>query len=215
MANQPCIKIESGPEVGTEIMISKNSFVFGRDSSSDYAISNERISRHHARVFLQDGRWMLEDLLSKNHTRVNGVKIEAGKPQPLADGDQIQLATQVVLRFNDPASTMSDELRVVTEGLWIDGSNGDVYIHNRHLNPKLPRGSFNILSLLYEKSQTKSPIASKEEIEAAGWPGEYGINDQMIDSEIYRLKKRLAELESNHEFIKSERGRGKFFVQLK
>jgi pSer/pThr/pTyr-binding forkhead associated (FHA) protein len=214
MANQPYFKIECGPNQGTEIKISGNSLVLGRDSSSDYVIPNEKISRRHVRVFLQDGRWMLEDLLSKNHTRLNNVKIESTNPQLLTDGDQIQLATQVVLRFHDPASTLSDESRVVTEGLWVDTSNGDVYIHNKRLEPKLARHSFNILVLLYEKSLTKSPIASKEEVEVAGWPGEYGVNNQMIDAEIYRLRKRLAELESNHEFIQSERGRGKFFIQL-
>jgi pSer/pThr/pTyr-binding forkhead associated (FHA) protein len=214
MANRPYFIIECGPDEGKEIQMTTDSIVFGRDSSSSCVIPNERISRQHARVFLQDGRWMLEDLLSKNHTRLNNVKIEPNSPKLLSDGDHIQFATQVVLRFHDPAATLSDDSRVVTDGLWVDVAKGDVYIHNKLLTPKLGRRSFNILALLYDKSQTASPIARKEEIEAAGWPGEYGISYEMIDSEIHRLRKRLEELEPDHDFIRAERGQGRLFVQL-
>ena len=220
MANRPYFVIEYGPGEGAEIQMTTDSLVFGRDSSSDYAIPNEKISRRHARVFIRDGRWMLEDLDSKNHTRLNNIKLEPEKPVPICDGDQIQLATQVALRFHDPAATLSDDSRVVTEGLWLDTSREDVYIHNRPLTSKLSPCQFAILALLFDKSRTKNTAASMEEIAAVGWPKEYSVRPEMIrlemiDSEIYRLRQRLKELEPNHEFICSERGRGRKFVQLK
>jgi len=214
MMNRPYLVVECGPGLGEEICVSRDSLVIGRDSSSDYAIPNDRISRRHARIFLQDGRWMLEDLGSRNHTRLEGVKLEPGKPKMLSDGNRIQLASQSILGFHDPATTQSDDSKIITNGLWLDADRGDVYIHNQALEPKLSRRSFSILNLLYEKSLTPYPIASQEEIGAAGWPDEYGISDTMIDSEIYRLRKRLEEHVLDHDFIQSERGRGRWFVQL-
>ncbi len=214
MGNRPYFVIESGPGQGEEIQIKNNSLVLGRDSSCNYIIPNKKISRQHARIFLQDGKWMIEDLASKNHTRLDNVKIEPENPQPLYDDAQIQLAAQVVLRFHDPSATLSDDSRVVTDGLWVDPVE-DIYIHNKRLEPKLSRRQFLILFLMYERSFTKTQIVSLEDIAATGWPGVYDISDGMIDAEIHRLRKRLAELEPEHNFIRAERGRGRLFVQMR
>lgn len=49
------------------------------------------ISRHHA-AFLYDGRTLsIEDLNSRNGTRINGFRIEGGKPYPLRNGDELEL----------------------------------------------------------------------------------------------------------------------------
>jgi len=211
MERQPYFKIESGPNQGALIKITPDSFLIGRHSSSDYVIPNGKISRHHIRVFFQGGRWMIEDLQSKNHTRLNGVELDTASPRSLTDGDQVQLATQILLRFYDPESTLNDENRILSDNLWLDVASGEVFIHNKRLDPKLSHSSFKILALLYEK---RPSVVSNEEIEAAGWPGQYGVNSQMIDAEIFRLRKRLMELEPNHEFIRAERGLGKCFVPL-
>jgi len=214
MEKLPYFTIECGPNKGEVIQIVGESFLIGRYPSSDYIIPNEKISRRHIRVFRRDERWMLEDLQSRNHTRLNGAEMESAKPELLASGDEIQLAAQIVLRFYDPESTMNDENRILRDGLWMDITNHDVYVHNKRLDPKLSPCQYRILSLLYDKSLSKSLIASKEEIEATGWPEQRGINHQMIDAEIHRLRKRLTELEPEHDFIQSERGFGRYFVQF-
>lgn len=214
MAEQPHLTIEQGPEAGVEIHITGKSLVLGRDASSDYAIPNEKISRRHLRIFLKDGRWFLEDLESKNHTRLNNLKVEPSKPETLTDGDRIQLAAQVILRFHDPATTVSEAVsRVITNGLWLDRANGEVYVNETKLDPPLSKRHFAILDLLYSKSEGKFPVASLEEISAIGWPGEYGVTPEMIDSEIYRLRQKLAKSEPTHSFIDSVRGSGRKFVQ--
>jgi pSer/pThr/pTyr-binding forkhead associated (FHA) protein len=214
MEKRPYLVVEFGPDPGREICIKNDSMVIGRDSSSDITIVNERISRRHARIFFQEGRWMIEDLGSTNHTRLDTVKLEPGEKKVLKDKNRIQLASQVTLRFHDPESTLIDESKILTDMLWLDEGRGDVYIHNKALEPKLSRRAFSILKLLYQKSQTPCAIASLEEIAYAGWPDEYGISDTMIDSEIYRLRKRLEEQVPCHDFIRSERGQGKWFVQM-
>ncbi len=49
------------------------------------------ISRQHA-AFLYDGRTLsIEDLNSRNGTRINGFPIEGGKTYPLHNGDELEL----------------------------------------------------------------------------------------------------------------------------
>lgn len=47
-------------------------FTIGRDPDCDVRIDDARVSRRHARVMLQKGIWHLEDLGSRNGTRVEG-----------------------------------------------------------------------------------------------------------------------------------------------
>lgn len=214
MISRPYLEIEFGPDQGKEICITDDSMIIGRDSSCAISIPNGKISRVHARIFLHESRWMIEDLESTNHTRVDKVKLVPYEKKMLTNGDRIQLASQVILCFHDPDSTLAEDSRVLTDELLLDVGRGDVYIHNKVLKPRLSRRSFSILKLLYEKSLTPCPIANLEEIATAGWPGEDGITDQMIDTQIYRLRQRLAEHVPDHDFIQSERSRGRRFVQL-
>lgn len=49
-----------------------------------------KISRKHARIFIQDGEYMVEDLGSLNGTYVNrGPRLLPGSPQPIKTDDEI------------------------------------------------------------------------------------------------------------------------------
>lgn len=61
----------------------------------DYVIGgNRRVSRVHAKISLQDGRYTIEDLGSTNGTYVNGRKVISGNVVRLTDGDEIRLADE-------------------------------------------------------------------------------------------------------------------------
>jgi serine/threonine-protein kinase len=49
-----------------------------------------KISRKHARIFVQGGGYMLEDVGSLNGTYINrGPRLMPGSPQPIKDGDEV------------------------------------------------------------------------------------------------------------------------------
>jgi predicted component of type VI protein secretion system len=217
MQKEPYLTIETGPGAGTEIRITSNTLVLGRDESSDYAIPHERISRRHAQISLQDGRWLLTDLKSKNGTLINNQKVTSGI---LNNGDRIQLAAQAILVFHldDPDETASETANRLMNGLWLDIDRREVFIDNRQLSPRLSKRQFDILALLVERSETKEPVVSSDEIAAKGWPVEHahaGVILSMIDAEFYRLRQRLADPSLEHDFIITERGRGRRFQQKK
>jgi hypothetical protein len=49
------------------------------------------VGRRHARLLVQNGQMVVEDLDSTNGTFVNGQRLQPRQPQPLHDGDQLQL----------------------------------------------------------------------------------------------------------------------------
>ena len=77
---------------------SDGGFVVGSyPSLVDGVVTDNTVSRRHARV-TRDGRWFyIEDLNSSHGTRVNGTALEPFIPQPIAPGDDVQLGGMPVL----------------------------------------------------------------------------------------------------------------------
>jgi pSer/pThr/pTyr-binding forkhead associated (FHA) protein len=69
--------------------LEKETLTIGRAESVDLQIDSTRVSREHARIVLQDGKYFLHDSDSTNGTHVNGQLIDQIE---LADGDVIVVA---------------------------------------------------------------------------------------------------------------------------
>jgi pSer/pThr/pTyr-binding forkhead associated (FHA) protein len=58
------------------------------------------VSRQHARITVQGGQAMIEDLNSTNGTWVNRAKIQSGQPTPLSDGAEIRLGRVALIFYS-------------------------------------------------------------------------------------------------------------------
>jgi predicted component of type VI protein secretion system len=80
----------------------------GRDSTNEIVINDAEVSRRHARLTFQGGKYVLEDLGSTNGTFVNGQRLSG--PRVLKAGEVISFGEQIVLVFEsvslDPGATM-------------------------------------------------------------------------------------------------------------
>ena len=72
----------------------------GREEDNAIRLNDERVSRFHAKIQIDDGRVILTDLESTNGTRVNGHPI---KMRVLQQGDQISIGRSVLLFGDDVA----------------------------------------------------------------------------------------------------------------
>jgi len=74
----------------------------GRDPSSCLVSlpQDASVSRQHAKVLFQEGRWWLRDMGSRNGTLINGAALPAPEGTPLSDLDEIQLGDWK-LRFTE------------------------------------------------------------------------------------------------------------------
>jgi len=108
MASQFQLIMRTGPTPGATFTLEGDQINIGRDSTNEITINDAEISRRHARLTLQGGKYVLEDLGSTNGTFVNGQRL-AG-PRVLKAGEVVSFGEQIVLVFevitNDPGATM-------------------------------------------------------------------------------------------------------------
>ncbi len=78
------VAVVSGPEAGTRFPLTSGSVVIGRDPSAGVRLADSSVSRLHARLTLEAGTWILEDLGSANGTWVDGERL-AGRVEVAAD----------------------------------------------------------------------------------------------------------------------------------
>jgi hypothetical protein len=62
--------------------------VIGRSSGCQLVLADDTVSRRHAELFVEEGRWLLRDLDSSNGTWVNGRRIVEAEVRP---GDELHL----------------------------------------------------------------------------------------------------------------------------
>lgn len=100
--------IERGEAIGTEFSLSAEDSYLGRwdadngvfpDVDLDAYDPEAKVSRRHARIIRQGGKYLIEDLGSTNGTFVNrGRRLIPGSRQPLNDNDEV-IVGKTFLRF--------------------------------------------------------------------------------------------------------------------
>ena len=84
--------LEHFPEQGgpaERVEISNNPFVIGRSRTVDLTICSQKVSKEHALIALDSGRYLVRDLHSTNGTFANGRRIDETS---LVDGDILHVA---------------------------------------------------------------------------------------------------------------------------
>jgi len=109
MSSQFQLIMRSGPTPGAAFTLEGDQLTIGRDSTNEITINDAEVSRRHARLTFQGGKYVLEDLGSTNGTFVNGQRL-AG-PRVLKAGEVVSFGEQIVLVFEastfDPAATVA------------------------------------------------------------------------------------------------------------
>ncbi|RPJ18571.1 MAG: FHA domain-containing protein [Chloroflexi bacterium] len=108
MPSQFQLIMRSGPTPGAAFTLEGDQLTIGRDSTNEIVINDAEVSRRHARLTFQGGKYVLEDLGSTNGTFVNGQRL-AG-PRVLKAGEVVSFGEQIVLVFEainiDAGATM-------------------------------------------------------------------------------------------------------------
>ncbi len=94
----PSLYVLQGPDKGTTFRATSECTVIGR-WSEEVPLTDHSISRKHAELRKENGRWIIEDFHSSNGTYVNGGRIH--QPTPLKHGDQIRLGSTLLVFSGD------------------------------------------------------------------------------------------------------------------
>ncbi len=93
---QPYLIVVAGRDTARIYPLTTPTTAIGRDPDSTIALEEDSVSRHHARILVDDKRALLKDLGSTNGTYVNDQKITA---HALQEGDLIRIGS-TVFRFS-------------------------------------------------------------------------------------------------------------------
>lgn len=91
------LKVIRGAIPGQILELYGERMVMGRHPNCQIVLDNAAVSRHHAQILESHGHFYLEDLRSRNHTYLNGTRIE-GRAE-ITDGDEIKVC-DVGFRFH-------------------------------------------------------------------------------------------------------------------
>src|SRR5712692_6030364 len=84
----------SGPIKGSEFPLEQGVFTIGREASNTLWLEHASVSRRHSVVSVQDERFSITDLESRNGTFVNRIPV---KERELSAGDEVQIGEYVFL----------------------------------------------------------------------------------------------------------------------
>jgi DNA-binding winged helix-turn-helix (wHTH) protein len=87
---------------GYEVALLDGENLIGRDPEAVVTVISDRASRRHARIVMDDGSAVLEDLGSKNGTLLNGQPVDGS--MPLHDGDEILIGRQAFVYGAAPSA---------------------------------------------------------------------------------------------------------------
>jgi len=83
-----------GPEQGRKYELTPEPMHLGRSGLSEIRILDTEVSRRHALISFQDGKWQLQDQKSSNGTYLNGQSVST---TTIHSGDQIQIGRTILL----------------------------------------------------------------------------------------------------------------------
>lgn len=97
-----------GPGVGTVYPLEESNLI-GRSPSCTIEISEPTVSSTHARLTYTNRKWLLEDLGSRNGTRVNDLPVD--EPMPVVYGDRIHIGSVMLILTSRLDPPTQPELR--------------------------------------------------------------------------------------------------------
>jgi ABC-type multidrug transport system ATPase subunit/pSer/pThr/pTyr-binding forkhead associated (FHA) protein len=175
MTNSPSIAkltIKSGASSGKVIELTQSELIIGRAAPATLVIENPEISRRHARLSFQQGRYILEDLGSSNGTFLNGQRLRDA--QVLADGAEIQLGSQIKLSFSQPSGAVQSLDQLSSSKTMMESDLNAAAVQASLLNNPT------VLLVTIAGQETKKYTLSKERISL----GRAEDNDIVVASQI-------------------------------
>ncbi len=89
---------DGGNFVEGDVVPIGNRITIGRNKDNQMVLPSRAVSGHHARIYFEDGRYMLEDQNSTNGTFINGIMVDKKSLQP---GDEISISQTVLIVIDD------------------------------------------------------------------------------------------------------------------
>jgi serine phosphatase RsbU (regulator of sigma subunit)/pSer/pThr/pTyr-binding forkhead associated (FHA) protein len=131
------LHILKGQNPGQRVVLDADKVVLGRDPECQVVIPMNSVSRKHAQIVRQAGKFFIEDLQSRNHTYLNHQEVT--QRTPLKNNDRIRICDFLATFYENAFPPLPDELRKGGEEAEPDEPEGSTTVeasisHSSHLN---------------------------------------------------------------------------------
>lgn len=114
-----------GPNAGRRYSLEEGTTDLGRHANSVVCLESQAVSRHHARIVMENGEYFVEDLKSSNGTFLNGKRIEGRIP--LTERDTLQIGPYAFALRQSPTPTPTEGDLVIRSQVAADRSDHSLY----------------------------------------------------------------------------------------
>lgn len=209
MSNKPTkqppiayLEVLNGTLVGTRFPLGAETII-GRDDDDvplkegGIDLADTRVSREHARIFTQRGRYYLEDCQSTNGTFLNTFRLQPGAPCVLREGSNVQVGS-VHMRFRPAQLNQSDSQPIKNSGNssspWASevGLNEEVFDLSLTANPNAGTSQANISMMFCSEELTNPEISVVLDAPAVVDALRDAINEGEADTESDDLRRLRA-----------------------
>lgn len=114
-----------GPSTGRRYTLEEGVTDLGRHANSVICLESQAVSRHHARIVLENGEFFIEDLNSSNGTFLNGKRIDGRLP--LTERDTLQIGPYAFALRQAPTPTPTEGDLVIRSQVSADRSDHSIY----------------------------------------------------------------------------------------
>jgi len=222
--------IITGPGSSQEVELDPRGLVLGRAETCDVVLSEDSVSRQHARIS-QDpfGRWILEDLGSQNGIIINGQRIQA---QAMVAQQKIEMGTfsleLVVAEETTPPSSVVATLNIMDEAVVSYGDDKAASLspvlvqYLNELSSSLMQvsrpaelytqacqclaGLLNTLVAVVRLPCSPAPLPKSPEILACSFGQDIGIQPVLQSSSIHLSRRTLAAVRSTDAAVMATSG---------
>ena len=119
------LRVVEGTMLGEVFYLKSPVTTLGRSADNDIVLTDDKVSRQHCRISIDDESVLIEDLSSSNGSYVNG---RAATRTRLFDGDQIRIGHHVFAFAAGSGEFDSDSVKVITDEPHIKSTTVEVVV---------------------------------------------------------------------------------------
>jgi len=119
--------VVNGLMMGETFEITAPVTILGRAADSNVVVTDDKVSRHHCRIVVENDSLILEDLGSSNGTYVNGRSVTKTR---LVDGDEIRVGNHIFALMMAKDVQDNDSVSIVSEESPVKGTTVEVVMPN-------------------------------------------------------------------------------------
>ena len=106
--------VVEGPSRGSFVDLGRPETRIGRKPDNDLVLASPAVSKYHARVICDAGRFEIEDLGSTNGISANGVRLDAGTRRTLFHGDSLAIGDHLLIFRQAGSGSFADKAGMST-----------------------------------------------------------------------------------------------------